>query len=75
MPVRNTSAKGFCSMLEGNVDNDKLSDVDFRRFVRNTLPIVDFKDEPVPITTRYPEYWCEKCQDKHGKLCPNNRLH
>jgi hypothetical protein len=35
-------AEHFCTTLAANVDNDKLSDADFRQFVRNTLPIVNF---------------------------------
>lgn len=34
-------ASNFCQTLKANVDNDKLSDADFRQMVRNTLPIVD----------------------------------
>lgn len=33
-------AESFAATLAKNVDNDKLSDKDFREFVRNTLPIV-----------------------------------
>ena len=32
----------FCGTLAANVDNEKLTDAEFREFVRNTLPIVDF---------------------------------
>jgi len=35
----------FCRILNVNVDNEKLTDADFRQFVRNTLPIVIFKRE------------------------------
>lgn len=35
-------ATNFCATLAANVDNGKLSDAEFREFVRNTLPIVDF---------------------------------
>ena len=36
-------AEHFCATLHVNVDNAKLSDADFREFVRNTLPIVSYK--------------------------------
>lgn len=35
-------AKNFVETLAANVDNAKLSDAEFRQFVRNTLPVVDF---------------------------------
>jgi hypothetical protein len=35
-------AENFCGTLSANVDNEKLSDADFRQIVRNTLPIVIF---------------------------------
>lgn len=33
-------AESFATVLAANVDNDKLSDEQFRQFVRNTLPVV-----------------------------------
>lgn len=36
-------AENFCATLSVNVDNDKLTDANFREFVRNTLPIVEYK--------------------------------
>ncbi len=35
-------AKNFCGTLAVNVDNDKLTDAQFRMFVRNSLDVVDF---------------------------------
>ena len=35
----------FLKTVEVNINNDKLTDVDFRNFVRNTLPIVDYKNK------------------------------
>lgn len=35
-------AEHFMGTLQANVDNEKLSDADFREFVRNTLPIIIF---------------------------------
>jgi hypothetical protein len=32
----------FMATIAANVDNAKLSDADFREFIRNTLPIVDY---------------------------------
>ncbi len=37
-------AVNFIGTLMANVDNDKLSDEDFRQFVRNTLTIVEKPD-------------------------------
>ena len=37
---RGVDAKNFVETLSVNVDNEKLSDEEFREFVRNTLPIV-----------------------------------
>ncbi|MCK5020910.1 MAG: hypothetical protein KAS32_28075 [Candidatus Peribacteraceae bacterium] len=42
---RTVPAEAFCETLAENIYNDKLSDEDFRRFVRNTMPIVIFKEE------------------------------
>lgn len=39
---RVVDAENFCATLAANVDNEKLSDADFREFARNTLPIVRF---------------------------------
>jgi hypothetical protein len=35
-------AKNFCQFLHVNVDNKKLTDKEFRKMVRNTLPIVEY---------------------------------
>lgn len=40
--ARTVEAEHFCELLSRNVDNKKLTDTDFRQFVRNTLPIVKF---------------------------------
>ncbi len=37
---RTVPASNFVRTLAANVDNEKLSDKDFRQFVRNSLPIV-----------------------------------
>lgn len=34
-------AVNFIGTVLANIDNDKMSDVDFRQFIRNTLPIVE----------------------------------
>jgi hypothetical protein len=34
-------AKNFVGTIMANVDNEKMSDADFRQFIRNTLPIVE----------------------------------
>jgi hypothetical protein len=33
-------AENFMATIAANVDNPKLTDADFREFIRNTLPIV-----------------------------------
>ena len=33
-------AENFVSTVKANVDNEKLSDAEFREFIRTTLPIV-----------------------------------
>lgn len=38
--MRKLPAESFCQTLTANVDNEGLSDADFRELVRNTLPIV-----------------------------------
>ena len=43
MADRTVPASNFVTQLETNVDNTKLSDADFREFVRNTLPIVQYE--------------------------------
>jgi methyl coenzyme M reductase subunit D len=35
-------AENFMATIAANVDNEKVSDEDFREFIRNTLPIVDY---------------------------------
>jgi hypothetical protein len=37
---RTVPASNFVGTMVANVDNEKMSDADFRQFVRNTLPIV-----------------------------------
>jgi hypothetical protein len=56
-------AEHFMATIAVNVDNEKLSDADFRQFIRNTLPIVQYKRKR---TTRCPhgvapENHCERC--------------
>ncbi len=34
------SSRGFVRMLKANVNNEHVSDADFREFIRNTLPVV-----------------------------------
>jgi hypothetical protein len=37
----NVPADSFVRTLAANVDNGKMTDAEFRQFVRNTLPIVE----------------------------------
>jgi len=48
--MRTIPAEHFALMLKVNVNNSKLSDSDFREFVRNTLPIVKQMENPNEIT-------------------------
>jgi|SRR5271166_6316909 len=80
------SAKHFVQMLDVNADNEKLSDKDFRQFVRNTLPIVeyprlkenwqcklglhDWKNVPHPLTIFAGEERCQVC-DRVRKIPPD----
>lgn len=43
-PDPDTMAVSLCATLRANVDNDKLSDADFREFVRNSLPLTEPKE-------------------------------
>ena len=36
------SAKNFCQSLHVIVDDNKLNDADFRKLVRNSLPLVEY---------------------------------
>lgn len=40
--MRTVPASHFMATIAKNVDNTKLSDAEFREFIRNTLPIVDY---------------------------------
>lgn len=41
-PARVVPAEHFMATIAANVDNDKLTDAEFREFIRNTLPIVNY---------------------------------
>lgn len=41
MPKAQISAASFVETVRVNVDNEKLSDEEFRKFIRQTLPIVE----------------------------------
>ena len=43
-------AKSFVETLAVNIDNEKLSDAEFRQFCRNTVPIVEGIDYPKSTT-------------------------
>jgi hypothetical protein len=40
--ARAVPAENFCATLSANVDNDNMTDAEFRAFVKSTLPIVKF---------------------------------
>ena len=39
-------AVSLCATLRANVDNSKLSDAEFREFVRTSLPLTQPKEAP-----------------------------
>ena len=45
---RKLGAANFCATLGANVANDRLTDAEFRQFVRNTLPIVRYQLKDLP---------------------------
>lgn len=42
---RTVDPKNFLETVSVNVDNKDLSDADFREFIRNTLPIVSYRED------------------------------
>ena len=42
---RKVPASNFVATVASNVDNEKLTDAEFREFIRNTLPIVEYDEE------------------------------
>ncbi len=59
-------AENFCATLNANVDNGKVSDREFRAFVRRTLPIIQFEPRRPP---------CERERRLSGAKCPCTCLH
>ena len=54
---RPSPAEMFMRTLVANLDNDKLSDADFRQLVRNSLPEIVFpEDRQVVVTNRGEAY-------------------
>ena len=43
-PSPDEMAVSLCATLRANVDNDKLSDAEFRQFVRNSLSLTQPKE-------------------------------
>lgn len=62
-------ASSFVGTMAANVDNDKMTDAEFREFVRNTLPIVEYDSKcscGKPGRIRYDNdlkagYHCDEC--------------
>jgi hypothetical protein len=62
-------ARSFCGTLAVNVDNEKLSDAEFRDICRNTLPSVDYNSKCKCgqggqrrwLDRDERGYWCSKC--------------
>ena len=40
-PITKISPQHFCVTIAVNVDNEKLTDKQFREMIRNTLPVVE----------------------------------
>ena len=58
MSSRTVPAANFVGTLAENVDNDRLSDKEFRQFVRNSLPVVIYDAKrypPVPTYKKKPK--------------------
>jgi hypothetical protein len=41
-PARVVLPAHFVATVAANIDNDRLTDAEFREFIRNSLPIVDY---------------------------------
>lgn len=54
-------AEHFMGTIAANVDNMNLSDQAFREFIRNTLPIVQYKRTVRCPHGVAPENHCERC--------------
>lgn len=68
--LNSVPASNFVGTLAANVDNEKMSDVEFRQFVRNTLPIVEYNSKcwcGEPGVRRwwndgqFAGHYCERC--------------
>ena len=75
---RPSPAEMFMRTLAANLDNDKLSDADFRQFVRNSLPGIVFpEDRQVVVTNRGEAYrlnglWCRGALNFDQSCALNN---
>ena len=76
MSKRVVSAANFVATVEANVNNEELSDLAFREFIRTTLPIVVFEgadEEDVKVckscgTTVYAyKEMCDNCGSRKFK--------
>jgi hypothetical protein len=47
--VRPVLASNFVGTIAANVDNGKISDAEFRKFIRRTLPIVQYDAGRFPL--------------------------
>lgn len=52
IPENTVPAEHFCRFLQVNVDNDLLSDYQFRGMVRRTLPIVIFEKKGIFVDSK-----------------------
>jgi hypothetical protein len=77
-------ATNFMATIAANVDNNKLSDTEFREFIRNTLPIVEF-DMPQHLRDKLKQREqegavlgdarCACCGNNDGKLYLHGKCH
>ena len=59
-PPRQSAADSFTATLAANVDNDRMTDAEFRQFVRNSLPAIEFTfpTERQVVLTNIGEAYC-----------------
>jgi len=62
---RTIAAANFVGTIEANVDNPKLSDAEFRAFIRKTLPIVIHSPSGTLIN-------CQTCRKLGDTTCGND---
>ena len=62
---RTVPADNFCATLAVNINNENLTDTEFRAFVRNSLPIVQFSK---PVNQVVKDEYQRLTQERYGEL-------